>query len=198
MMNLLRGIATALALHSVGATLSHFAVAMIYAWSWANPYALGRSAPDDLTMLVFVEFLFMHSGVMLLAMRASGRRWPAMVLAVLYVPFAIGLASRLDSRLILAFFAWHLVSMAWSDLAASKASGVLVYRYAGTVVIFLMASLVAILPWPAAAWASAGGAVIPVLGTLYFTGRTLLEVAIRYAAHTGDLARLTARLRTGG
>lgn len=210
-MELLRRLAVALALRAVGATASHLVMAAIYAVGWVSAYALGPHFPDDLSLLMVFEFLFLHSAGFILGFRAMPRV-PNWLVIPMYLPVVVFLAVQASSWLLLVFFGWHLVSGAWSEVElGDREIGPMLVKYFPILLLFGAATMAALLlPWPELGWASVPSRlgwtfedsgrtvrhVVPVWGTLYFTGRAAWEILFRRWERSGGPERLVIHVKT--
>ncbi len=169
---------------------------------WINPLVLGLEVARDVELFLLMEFLVLHSTAFLVGFRFL-KGFPRWVFIVIYAPFALILGASSSSFLITILFFWHLASSVWGDfdLAERNVGGFLV-RYLPTFLWFvLLPFAVVVLRLPALGWEAHPGlafswdngwrsaALLPAWATLYFFGRTVLEVAIRRGERTGALDR---------
>lgn len=207
-MNILRTVVTAVVLRTLGAVLSHAAVATAMAILWVNPMAFGPEAADDVELLLVLEFLVLHSTAFLVGFRFI-KGFPRWIFILVYAPFAFILGASSSSYLVTVLFLWHLASGVWGDfdLAERHIGGFLV-RYLPTFLWFaVLPFAVVLLGLPALGWEAYPGlafradngfrsaALIPAWATLYFVGRALWEIAIRRWERTGKLQRFITAMQ---
>ena len=207
-MTLLRSLAAILLLRSVGAVLSHAAMAIVMAMLWVDPMVFGSGVARNIEFLLVMEFLVLHSTAFLVGFRFM-KGFPTWVFIIVYAPFALILGSATSSYLITGLFFWHLASGVWGDFdTAERNVGIFLMRYLPTFLWFAaLPFIVYLFKLPALGWEahsglwfrSDGGRTIPALfpawATLYFGGRTLWEIAIRHWERTGELERFITRVQ---
>ena len=110
----------------IGAALPDVAGAWLFAWCWKNPLGWHPDLSMALGQVVLIEFLVLHSSVFFAALISSGAdRWTkvrtALLLCLIYVPFAAAFALANRSWWPVAAFAW-LLSGRMAMVASGRAS----------------------------------------------------------------------------
>lgn len=208
-MRLLRAVAAFLLLRSAGAVLSHTAVAVCMALLWLDPMVFGPDVAEDLLYMLILEFIALHSTAFLVAFRWM-KGFPRWVFILFYAPFVLAVASMMSSAWVGIAFLWHLASGVWSDFdTAERAVERFVARYVPTFAWFILLPYpIVLFGLPPLGWEAhpslaletdqgfSSLALVPAWTTLYFAGRAVWEILVRWWERTGDLDRFFRKLRS--
>lgn len=206
-MNTLRGVLAALLLRSLGAVLSHLAVAIGMLVLWIDPMAFGPDTAGNLELLMALEFVVLHSTAFMVAFRFM-KGFPRWVFSVLYAPFGLMIGFAASSWVLILLFAWHLGSGIWGDFdMAERHVGGFLVRYVPVFLWFvLLPFVVAVLPLPGLGWneypslakdvmGTSKPAFVPAWAMFYFGGRAVWELLVHQWEQSGALHRFIDRAR---
>ena len=182
----------------IGAALPDVATAWLFAWCWKNPLGWHPGLTAALGQIVLMEFLVVHSGAFFAGIVSAepgsgssrGKLGAALLLCLIYLPFAAAFAAGNGSWWPLGAFAWLLLgrvamvanSRGWSAFERKR----LRFHWANGAALYIVFCFAAnLLPVPAFGFAHArvpwrGWAISPqevmCWGFLYFSAIATMKL----------------------
>jgi len=180
----------------LGSALPDIGTAWLFAWCWKNPLGWHAGLAAALGQIVLMEFLVVHSSIFFAGLVSkepgggSGKLGAALLLCLIYLPFAAGFAAANGSWWPLGAFAWLLLgrvalvanSRGWSDFEGKR----LRFYWANGAAFYILFCFAAVLlPVPAFGFAHTrvpfkGWAISPqevmCWGFLYFSALAAMKL----------------------